>query len=192
MAKTPEPSWSSVSKDEDIEIRLYDPMIIAEVSQKGERYEAINAGFRVLAGYIFGGNKGEKKLEMTAPVTQQAQKDAGQKIAMTAPVIQQKTETTDEWTVSFVMPSEYKLDDLPVPNDSRIKFVTIPAHKKAVIRFSGFNTDANLKEHQEKLVSWMSKNNIRVSGNPVYAFYNPPWTPFFLKRNEIMIDISGQ
>lgn len=192
MGKTPEPSWSSVKKDDDIEIRLYDPMIIAEVSQKGERYEAINAGFRVLAEYIFGGNKGEKKLEMTAPVTQQAQKDAGQKIAMTAPVIQQKTETKDEWKVSFVMPSEYKLDDLPVPNDDRIKFVTIPAHKKAVIRFSGFNTDANLKEHQEKLVSWMSKNNIRASGNPVYAFYNPPWTPFFLKRNEIMIDISGQ
>lgn len=173
VAKTPEPSWVSLRKDGDIEIRSYDPMILAEVTKKGERYDAINAGFRTLAPYIFGENQGNKKIVMTAPVTQQP------------------TDTDGEWKVSFVMPSEYTLDTLPIPNDKQIKFVNIPSHQKAVIRFTGFNTDKNLKEHHDKLVNWMIKNKIKASGKPVYAFYNPPWTPFFLKRNEIMFDIGA-
>ena len=87
VAKTPEPNWTSIRKDGDIEIRSYDPMIVAEVVTKGERYDAINAGFRILAGYIFGGNQGQKKLAMTAPVIQQPQSEDGEKLAMTAPVM---------------------------------------------------------------------------------------------------------
>ena len=172
VAKTPEPNWTSIRKDGDIEIRSYDPMIVAEVVTKGERYDAINAGFRILAGYIFGGNQGQKKL------------------AMTAPVIQQTTDKKDEWKVGFVMPAEYTIDTLPTPNDKQIKFVTVPAHQKAVIRFTGFNSDKNLKEHSDLLESWIIKNDIKTVGKPVYAFYNPPWTPFFLKRNEILLDIK--
>ena len=193
VAKTPEPSWVSLRKDGDIEIRSYDPMILAEVTKKGERYDAINAGFRTLAPYIFGENQGNKKMVMTAPVTEQQipQENEGQKLAMTAPVTQQPTDTDGEWKVSFVMQSEYTLDTLPIPNDKQIKFVNIPSHQKAVIRFTGFNTDKNLKEHHDKIVNWMIKNKIKASGKPVYAFYNPPWTPFFLKRNEIMFDIGA-
>jgi hypothetical protein len=191
VSKTPEPSWSSVQKDGEIEIRQYDQMIVAEVVQKGERYDAINAGFRVLAGYIFGGNQGEKKIAMTAPVVQQSNAPAaGQKITMTAPVIQQNAGNANEWKVGFVMPSQFTLDTLPTPNDKQIKFAVIPTHKKATIRFSGFNTDKNLKEHQDMLVKWMSEKKIHAIGDPVFAFYNPPWTPYFLKRNEVMIDIS--
>ena len=192
VAKTPEPNWTSIRKDGDIEIRSYDPMIVAEVTTKGERYDSINAGFRVLGGYIFGANKGEKELVMTVPVIQQAESKDGQKIAMTTPVIQQTTNVKDEWKVRFVMPSEYTLETLPVPNDAQIKFITIPTHQKAVIRFTGFNTDKNLEEHQTELVNWMTQNNIKSTGQPVYAFYNPPWTPFFMKRNEIMFDILEQ
>lgn len=191
ISKTPEPSWTSVQTDGKIEVRKYDQMIVAEVVQKGERYDAINAGFKVLAGYIFGGNQGDKKIAMTAPVVQQSNAPAaGQKITMTAPVIQQNAGNANEWKVGFVMPSQYTLDTLPVPNDKQIKFVVIPAHKKATIRFSGFNTDKNLKEHQEMLFKWMAEKNLRGKGEPVFAFYNPPWTPYFLKRNEVMIDIS--
>lgn len=190
VAKTPEPNWTSIRKDGDIEIRTYDPMIVAEVTTKGERYDAINAGFRVLAGYIFGGNQGENKLAMTAPVIQQPQQDDGQKLEMTAPVIQQSTNAKNEWKVGFVMPAEYTLDSLPIPNDRRIKFVTMPSQQKAVIRFTGLNTDKNLEEHQSELVNWMAKNNLKSMGQPVYAFYNPPWTPFFMRRNEIMFDIA--
>jgi hypothetical protein len=190
VAKTPEPNWTSIRKDGDIEIRSYDPMIVAEVVTKGERYDAINAGFRILAGYIFGGNQGQKKLAMTAPVIQQPQSEDGEKLAMTAPVIQQTTDKKDEWKVGFVMPAEYTIDTLPTPNDKQIKFVTVPAHQKAVIRFTGFNSDKNLKEHSDLLESWIIKNDIKTVGKPVYAFYNPPWTPFFLKRNEILLDIK--
>jgi SOUL heme-binding protein len=190
VAKTPEPSWTSLRQEGDIEIRSYDPMILAEVTTKGERYDAINAGFRILAGYIFGGNQGEKKLAMTAPVMQQPEAVDGQKLAMTAPVIQQTTNVKDEWKVGFVMPADYTLDSLPVPNDGRITFTAVAAHKKAVIRFTGFNTDKNLQEHYDLLTVWMAKNDIKASGQPVYAFYNPPWTPFFLKRNEILLDIK--
>jgi|APTNR8051073442_1049403.scaffolds.fasta_scaffold55673_1 hypothetical protein len=189
VAKTPEPNWTSVRKDGDIEIRSYDPMIVAEVTTKGERYNAINAGFRVLAGYIFGDNQGKKELAMTVPVTQQAE---GEKLAMTAPVTQQTTDIKNEWKVGFVMPAEYTLETLPVPNDRQINFVTIPAHQKAVIRFTGFNTDGNLKEHHDELVKWMNDNDFKSSGQPVYAFYNPPWTPYFMKRNEIMFDIADK
>lgn len=192
VAKTPEPNWTSVRKDGDIEIRSYDPMIVAEVTTKGERYDAINAGFRVLGGYIFGANKGKKELAMTVPVIQQPESKEGQKIAMTAPVIQQTTDVKDEWKVRFVMPVEYTLETLPVPDDQQIKFITVPAHQKAVIRFTGFNTDNNLKEHHDELVKWMNDNQFKALGQPVYAFYNPPWTPFFLKRNEIMFDIAGK
>lgn len=192
MAKTPEPSWTSVRKDGDVEIRLYDPMVMAEVVTTGERYDAINAGFRILAGYIFGGNEGNRKLAMTAPVTQQSPSDNGEKLAMTAPVVQQKSANDDEWKVGFVMPAGYSLENLPIPNDKQIKFVEIPAQQKVVIRFTGFNTDGNIKEHHDKLVNWMSQNNIKPLHQPVYAFYNPPWTPFFLKRNEIMYDIIAK
>lgn len=163
-------------------------MIVAETTTTGERYAAINDGFRILAAYIFGENKVEQKIAMTAPVTQQA--DAkGQKIAMTAPVTQEASAKPNEWTIRFVMPASYTLATLPRPNDKRIKILEIPAFKAVVIQFSGFNMDNNLKKHEAELMAWIKKSNIKVSGNPTYAFYNPPWTPPFMKRNEIIIKI---
>jgi hypothetical protein len=188
--KTPEPSWHSVRQDGDIEIRDYDPMIVAEVTTTGERYGAINAGFRILAGYIFGGNTAQTKIAMTAPVTQESGDAKGEKIAMTAPVTQEASENQNEWKVRFVMPPEYTLVSLPVPNDARIKFLEIPAYRAAVIQFPGFNTDSNLSEHLNILMDWLAKNHIAAIGQPTYAFYNPPWTLPFLKRNEVMVKIS--
>ena len=190
VGNTPEPIWHSVKKDGNIEIRSYDPMIIAETTMTGERYASINGGFRILAAYIFGENTVQQKIAMTAPVTQQRENDKSQKITMTAPVTQEAGEKSNEWNVRFVMPSTYTLETLPQPNDKRIKILEIPAFKAVVIRFSGFNTDNNLRKHQVELTAWIKKNNIKISGNPIYAFYNPPWTLPFWKRNEIMIKIS--
>jgi acetyl/propionyl-CoA carboxylase alpha subunit len=190
VAKTPEPSWRSGSKSGNIEIRAYDPMIAAEVTTTGERGEAINDGFRILAGYIFGGNSGQQSIEMTAPVTQQPDISEGQKIAMTAPVIQEAGVNQSEWKVRFIMPAEYTLSSLPKPNDDQIKFIEVPAYKAAVIRFSGFNTDSNLMSHKTELMTWIKENKISAEGEPVYAFYNPPWTPPFMRRNEVMVKIS--
>ncbi len=188
--QTPEPAWRSVSKAEDIEVRDYDPMIVAEVTVEGERYTAIKAGFRILAGYIFGGNTAQAKISMTAPVTQEAAEENSQKIPMTAPVIQEASENQNEWKVQFVMPAEFTRASLPKPKDDQIRFLEIPSYRAAVIRFSGFNTDDNLSRHLQKLTAWLEKNNIHPRGLPVYAFYNPPWTLPFLRRNEIIIKIQ--
>jgi effector-binding domain-containing protein len=189
VAKTPEPSWSSVKKEGNIEIRSYDPMIVAETTTTGKRSEAINDGFRILAGYIFGGNAGQKSIEMTAPVTQQSGTPEGEKIAMTAPAIQEAGNKQNEWKVRFVMPAKYSLISLPQPNDERIKFIEVPAYRAVVIRFSGFNTDNNLAARKAELMEWIKDNKIKTEGDPIYAFYNPPWTPPFMKRNEVMVKI---
>ncbi len=188
--KTPEPVWHSVKKDGAIELRDYDPMIIAETTVTGERYAAINAGFRILIAYISGDNTAQTKIAMTAPVTQESKEAQGQKIPMTAPVTQQESETKNAWQIRFVMPSAYALDSLPAPSDTRIHFVQMPALRVAVIRFSGFNTDGNLSDHLTILMNWLNKQNIVPLGPPSYAFYDPPWKLPFLKRNEIMIRIS--
>jgi len=190
VGKTPEPSWHSVKKDGDIEIRAYDPMIVAEATTTGQRSTAINEGFSILADFIFGGNTVNQKIEMTAPVTQQALNTISQKIPMTAPVTQIATGNNNEWKTSFIMPSDYTLATLPKPNNANIKIREVPAYEVAVIRFSGFNSDKNLLIHEAKLVAWIEKNNIKAIGKPTYAFYNPPWTPPFMKRNEVMIKIA--
>jgi hypothetical protein len=189
MSKTPEPKWRRQSKDGNIEIRLYDPMIIAEVTVAGERRDAIRAGFRMLAGYIFGGNSKQQKISMTAPVLQEAENPNWMNGAVQAGAKQTATQNQNEWKVGFVMPPEFSLESLPKPNEQQIRFLELPSQKAAVILFSGMNTDKNLAVHQEKLVAWLWKNNIHPIGVPVYAFYNPPWTLPFLRRNEIIIHI---
>jgi len=190
VGKTPEPAWQSVRKDGNIEIRQYDPMIVAEVTIRGERYAAINDGFRILAGFIFGDNTVQKNIAMTAPVTQEAENSQSEKIPMTAPVTQEAADKNNEWIVRFVMPGNYTLATLPKPNDARIRILEIPSYKTAIIRFSGFNTDKNLEKHEKDLIAWLQGNKIKFQGQPTYAFYNPPWTPPFMKRNEVMIKIS--
>ena len=190
MGSTPEPAWKSVKKEGNIEIRRYEPMIVAEVVTTGERYDAINAGFRILAAYIFGENTIAQKIAMTAPVTQQAApKKTSTKIAMTAPVTQE-AQAENEWKVGFVMPAEFTMDTLPKPKDSRIKISEVSAHETASMRFSGFNTDRNIQAHEQELKNWLTKNGIKTTGKATYAFYNPPWTPPFMKRNEVMFKIA--
>jgi hypothetical protein len=189
VGKTPEPAWKSVRQDGNIEIRRYDPMILAEVTTTGERYDAINDGFRILADYIFGNNEAKQDIAMTAPVTQQSS-SSSVSIPMTVPVTQQKSSEEQSWKVSFVMPGNYTMDTLPKPRTDKIRFIEIPEHNQVVIRFSGMNTDKNLAEHQGKLMNWVKAQSLKTSGEPVYAFYNPPWTPFFLKRNEIMLRLE--
>ena len=189
--KTPEPAWHRIRQDGNMEIRDYDRMTVAEVMITGERYMAINAGFRILASYISGDNRARKKIPMTAPVIQEAGDADGEAITMMAPVIQEPGETMNTWNIRFVMPPEYTPALLPVPEDTRIRFLEVPAYRTAVIQFSGFNTDSNLSEHLSILMDWLASNNISPAGRAIYAFYNPPWTLPFFRRNEISIRIPG-
>ncbi len=184
MSNVEHPEYQVTSSVGNIEIRQYNPMLIAQVDVPGERKDAINQGFRLLADYIFGNNTVEKKIKMTAPVQQQS----NTKIAMTAPVQQQ--ESNGSWQISFVMPSEYTMDSLPKPNSKTVSIKEIPEQTYIVITFSGVNSNDNIAKHEKQLLKYISKHHIETIAVPKYAFYNPPWTLPLMRRNEIMIEIN--
>lgn len=173
-----------VESQDGIEIRDYAPRIVAQTDITGERKESIEQGFRVIADYIFGNNTASKKVAMTAPVMQQE----SEKIAMTAPVMQ--AGSGNNWQVAFVMPDEYTMETLPKPNNNLVKLIEIPEKRFAAIRFSGLAKDESLKDHTKKLKSYIESHDLNAMSAPAYAFYNPPWTLPFMRRNEVMIEIS--
>jgi effector-binding domain-containing protein len=177
--------YEVVQTQKDIEIRDYAPMIVAEVAVTGTREESIKKGFRVIADYIFGNNTASKKVSMTAPVIQQE----AEKMAMTAPVMQQPD--GEEWRVRFVMPAGYSMETLPKPINNAVNLKSMESRRFAVVRFSGFGTDSRLKQKTVALTEYIQKNNLVVISSPIYAFYNPPWTLPFFRRNEIMVEIGN-
>ncbi|MEM8843577.1 MAG: heme-binding protein [Pseudomonadota bacterium] len=178
-----QPKYQIISTNKNIEVRQYEPMIIAQVIVNGDRKSAISDGFRVLADYIFGNNNMSEKIAMTAPVTQQ-----NQKISMTAPVGQQRQ--GDSWTVYFVMPAKFTLDTLPIPANNKIQLIEIPAKEFAVIQFSGRATENDLTLYEDQLKDYILKEALNTISEPIYAFYNPPWTLPILRRNEVMIELA--
>lgn len=184
MSNVEQPKYKLVEADKNIEIRDYGPTIVAEVEASGERAKAISEGFRLIADYIFGNNSSKQNVPMTAPVTQQS----GEKIAMTAPVTQQGSGNT--WTVRFIMPAKYTLATLPKPNNLAVKLREIPGKRFAVIRFSGMAGEESLKRHTEELQAFISAKKLQALSGPTYAFYNPPWTLPFFRRNEVMIEVA--
>ena len=184
ISNVEKPDYKIIQSEQNIEIRQYEPMIIAEVEVDGKREDAIRDGFRLIADYIFGNNTVEQNISMTAPVQQK------EKIAMTSPVQQQLAGKS--WQISFVMPSEYSMESLPVPNNNRVRLKEILAKKFVVIEFSGSNSNENVIGHENQLMKYIKANQINIIGSPKYAFYNAPWTLPFLRRNEVMIEINKQ
>jgi effector-binding domain-containing protein len=172
--------YTVVKKMDGYEIRKYPAHIVAQTAVKGSFEKSLNNGFVILAGYIFGGNTKKESIAMTAPVIA--------KIAMTAPV----TATTEGGSqiISFGMPRSYTLKTLPKPDDSRVKIVTVPAKKYAVMRFSLYGTDARIRSMRKKLLAALARDKIGTQGNPSYAGYNAPWTPPWMRRNEVLIEIK--
>jgi len=181
-----EPKFKRELSDGNFELRAYSFMIAAEVIVDGSRDGASNEGFRLLADYIFGNNQKRVKMAMTAPVTQSAQKQS-EKIAMTAPVNQ--TKRANGWAVRFIMPSEQTMDTLPIPNNKAVSLVEIPAHRTAVIRFSGFTGEKDIELQTQKLKDWMATKSLKAGSEVTVARYDPPWTPWFARRNEIHIAV---
>jgi hypothetical protein len=183
---TEEPRYTVALKEGSFEVRDYPAMVAAEVNVSGDRGEASSEGFKLLAGYIFGGNTGKQSIAMTAPVVQTA--GESEKIAMTAPVLQ--TGQTGSWTVGFLMPSSYTLDTLPKPNDARVRLLPVPAARMAVVRFSGLAREDDIVTHTEQLNALVARHKLQALGVPALARYNPPWTPWFMRRNEIMVAVQ--
>ncbi len=180
-----EPEYSVVRQYDGFEVRDYPPYLVAEVVVPGPADEAGNQGFRILAGYIFGGNKGERKIAMTAPVAQAA---APVKIEMTAPVTQ--TPADGGFVVRFTMPRTFTLDTLPEPLDPGIRLREIPGARYAVIRYSGSWSEGNYEEHLRQLERGVAASGLRTPGGPIYSRYNAPFVPWFMRRNEIWLQLA--
>lgn len=186
------PAYSVVEKREGYEVRTYEPYILAQVEVSGSHEEALNEGFRILAGYIFGGNTSQQSIDMTAPVTEQS----AEKIAMTAPVTLAMTAPVTEKEsdtgriVSFVMPAEYTLETLPKPNDPRIMIIPQEGRTVAALRFSWFRDGARVSKKQDELLSLLARDGVVVVGRPEYAGYNAPLTAPWMTRNEILVEIE--
>lgn len=161
------------------EIRLYAPRIVAEVTVQGSRSGAINQGFGMLAGYIFGGNTGHAKVAMTSPVAQMP----SEKIAMTSPVTQSAVDGA--WVVQFTMPSEYTLDSLPKPKDLNIRFVAQPAERQLILQFSGLAGTEVLAQKEADLRAIATAQGLELAAGPMYYFYDAPFTLPWNRRNEV-------
>jgi len=181
-----QPSYSVLKEyGEGIEMRRYDAYIIAETEiSAADSDQAGNLAFKRLGGYIFGGNRSKQSIAMTAPVSQAK----SEKIAMTAPVSQSQKDD-GVWLVSFVMPKRYTLQTLPVPDDPKVYFKTVPARKVLAIRFSGRWTDASFNQHEAKLLAALKTHGLKSAGSTWTARYDPPFMPGFMRRNEVMIEL---
>jgi hypothetical protein len=180
-----EPQYQVVQNFGDIEVREYATYTVAEVVVSGNAADAGNIAFPILAGYIFGKNKGERKFAMTAPVTQAAEPV---KLDMTAPVTQ--AAVVGGYLVQFVLPIGVTLASAPEPLDARVKLREVPPGRVAVIRFSGFWSDSNYNRHLDQLKSALQAAGLAWTGEPVYSRYNAPFTPWFLRRNEIWLHLE--
>ena len=191
---TEEPQYVLLEKSEPFELRAYAPLIVAEVKVNGDLDSASNQGFRLIAAYIFGKNQVAEKMAMTAPVSiESSDQNKSAKIAMTAPVgiVRSASESPGNlWTVSFVMPAEYTLASLPKPLNPQVKIREVPAERRAVITFSGFYDEEKVQQKTHALRDWMKFRNLRSTGEPQFARYNPPWTLPFMRRNEVMIQVQ--
>lgn len=180
--------YQRILKDGNKEIRLYSSYLVAQVTVENNN-NLENKAFKILAGYIFGDNKSKSKIAMTAPVMTN-EKMPSEKINMTAPVLMEPGEQ-NTMTMSFSMPSKYKLEELPVPNDKRIKLSIVSEHYVAALVFSGFWGKEKNQRLGEELKEWLIKHpKYRQVSKPFFAGYNPPWTLPFFRRNEILIKID--
>ena len=186
---TEEPKYELIEKSGEFELRQYQPMLIAEVLVDGDMDQASGKGFRLIADYIFGNNITEtgssKKIKMTAPVTIEPRSE---EISMTIPVSLKNI--SGRWQVSFVMPSKYTLDTIPLPNNKQIMLRKVPARQVAVLEFSGFANEKNTANRTQELLKWMDKNNLISTGSIELSRYDPPWTLPFLRRNEIIVEYA--
>ena len=167
-----QPKYKVVRKENDIEIRSYDKILMSSVKVYGNQYNALRNGFQPLVRYIG------------------AKERVSEKISMTAPVIQTTNDETENWTVSFAMPSKYNIDNLPKPTNDDIYFEEIQPSLAAVIRFSGVADTNLLNQKASVLKRWLELNGYTESSSPKFLFYNDPTTPGFLRRNEVMIIID--
>ncbi|PWQ93555.1 SOUL family heme-binding protein [Leucothrix arctica] len=182
---TEEAMYRTVLKDKGFEVRLYEPHIVAETIVEGDFSGAGSKSFNRLFKYISGSNNSRQKISMTSPVSQAAESE---KISMTSPVGQQK-EADGRWAVSFMMPASFTMATLPEPKDPLVILKQVPERYIATVRYSGRWSEERYLYFKGKLDAWIKVNNLIVEGEPTWARYDPPFKPWFMRRNEVLVPI---
>jgi len=165
-----EPDYTVLKKESEIEIRQYKNFLTASIEIEGNRKEAIGKGFRFLFKYISGENKNKESISMTIPVMQ-------------------KSSGNNKWNVSFVVPKKFDIKNAPQPDNVNIQLKNNSDLKVIAITFSGLFSDGNIEENETKLRNYIKEKGIKIEEPAIYAGYNAPWTPWFLKRNEVMFKL---
>lgn len=187
-----EPKFDIVEEFDGVEIRSLSEYWVVEIEISGEEGEVGNQAFRPLLGYISGGNKSAEKISMTAPVNQQAQTAPGEKIAMTAPVNQAKT-GEGKYTVAFVLPAEFNQRTPPQPSDARLKLRKVAARTVASWRYRGTWSVERMAEKRSALLAALKANGKWLpQGETFWSRYDPPFMPWFLRRNEVQVEVRKQ
>jgi len=168
-----EPAFQVVQRDGDVELRDYAAYFVVETDVRAGFDEAGNIAFRRLFGYISGDNRGKQKISMTAPVRQDAAEGGGQRIA-------------------FIVPREFTRDSVPQPTDAQVRIREQPAQRLAVLRYSGRWTEARYRDAERQLVDWITRKGLKATGASIYARYNAPFVPWPLRRNEVLIPVTGE
>jgi hypothetical protein len=181
-----EAPYTVVERAGAFEIRDYAPHVLAETVVNGAFKDAGNQAFRRLFRYISGENSSRESVAMTAPVSQEARSE---RIAMTAPVEQQLLE--EKWLVSFTMPASYTLETLPEPRDPQVTLRQVPARRMAALRYSGVWSEKSFLRHKRALERWLQERGLGSVGAPVWARYNSPFAPWFVRRNEILVPVDA-
>ena len=185
----PEPDYDVLVSEPPFEIRAYPALAVARTTAESSRDRAVGRGFGRLFDYISGENLGEREIAMTAPVVTEPD---GTEIAMTAPVMTEEAGGDGRWTTMFVLPGDMTAETAPVPADDAVEIATIPARTVAVVRFSGFFSGESVAEERRRLAAWLDARPEEVAGDWQAAGYNPPWTLPWLRRNEVMVPVSGR
>ena len=177
--------YAVLEKEGDFEIRQYDPQIVAETFVAGALEDVGNEGFRRLYAYISGDNQKKQSISMTAPVGQET---SSEKIAMTAPVSQEKKD--DRWRITFLMPAEYTREMLPEPDDERVILAEEPGRLMAAVKYSGTWSEEGYRKNKALLEEYIRTRGLTTAGAAVWARYDPPFMPWFLRRNEVLIPVE--
>ena len=186
-----EPAFKVIGQSGRVELREYPAYLVAETRVRADFSEAGNLAFGPLFKYISGNNHGQGKIEMTAPVGQIAASGAGEKIDMTAPVTQVlPADGTGDYLITFVMPARFTRESIPQPNDVRVKIREIAPRKVAALRFGGTWSESRYNEHVASLKAEIANAGWRVLGPVEFARYDPPFMPWFLRRNEVMVEVE--
>lgn len=186
-----EPEYKVIKEYDEIEIREYSSYLVAETVIDSTFEDAGSGAFNILFDYISGGNIKKEEIEMTIPVNQSKPKLEGEKIEMTTPVNQSaKLNADGNYVISFVMPLKYTMETIPTPKDERVKIRKVEGKTVAVREYSGTWSEENFRENEQILLEELKSENFQTIGASNFARYNPPFWPWFLRRNEVQIEID--